>query len=68
VNPPDANPQTASPAGLGLELSGANTGTIGQDVSAITIQVTDVSGRCPSDYQASQAPQWDGNNVFSTGL
>jgi prepilin-type N-terminal cleavage/methylation domain-containing protein len=68
INAPDPNPITAPPAGLGLELSGANTGTIGQNLQMITIQVTDVSGRCPTDYQASQAPMWDGAWIFTQGL
>jgi type IV pilus assembly protein PilA len=51
---PDTNPETAVTAGLGLSLSGANTGTIGGTVQAITITVTDVSARCPSDYRQSQ--------------
>ena len=29
----------------------------------ITIQVTDLSGRCPADYQ-NASPHWDGNYVF----
>jgi len=52
-------------AELGLTPSGNNTVVLGDDIDAITITVTDGSGRCPADYQASQAPQWDGNNVFT---
>ena len=29
----------------------------------ITIQVTDISGRCPAEYQNAH-PQWDGNYIF----
>ena len=68
VNVPNADPTAATPAGLGMTLSGSNTGTIGQNLQAITIEVTDASGRCPTDYQASQQPQWDGNNVFSQNM
>ena len=38
---------------------------VGTDIDAITITVTDGSGRCPADYQASQAPQWNGSSVFT---
>ncbi len=65
VNPPDSNPVTAVTAGLGMTLSGANTGTIGGDVNAMTISVTDGSGRCPDDYQSSM-PDWDaGTNIYT---
>jgi hypothetical protein len=48
-----------------MELTNANTGTIGQDVQAMTVTVTDVSGRCPDDYQNS-VPGWDTNaNTYS---
>lgn len=67
VNLPSANPTAAAPAGLGMTLSGNNTGTIGGTVQAITIQVTDGSGRCPADYRASQAPSWTGS-IFSIGM
>jgi prepilin-type N-terminal cleavage/methylation domain-containing protein len=36
-----------------------NTATIGGNLSAITIAVVDVSGRCPADYQASNN-EWAG--------
>jgi len=65
---PGTNPETAKTAGLGLDLSGSNTGTIGADINNITISVTDVSGNCPDDYQSSQSPQWNGSNVFSSGM
>jgi len=65
---PDPDPETAATAGLGLTLSGTNTGTITGNIDAIIITVTDASGRCPSDYQASQSPQWSGGNVFTTGM
>jgi type IV pilus assembly protein PilA len=44
----------AQPAGLGLALSGNNTATIGGNIDAITIQVTDASNRCPLNYRTSQ--------------
>ena len=65
VNPPDSNPTTAVTAGLGMTLSGQNTGTIGGDVNAMTISVTDGSARCPDDYQNSM-PDWDGaTNIYT---
>jgi prepilin-type N-terminal cleavage/methylation domain-containing protein len=37
---------------------------IGADPNVhITILVTDISGRCPADYQNAH-PNWDGNHVF----
>ena len=68
VTLPDQNPETAPPTGLGMTLSGTNTGTIGTNLQAITITVNDASSRCPSDYQTSQSPQWDGNNTFTQGM
>ena len=53
VNAPDSDPTTGATIGLGMELTNNNTGTIGTDVQAMTITVTDVSGRCPDDYQDS---------------
>lgn len=56
-----------------LTLTGSNTFTIvpPADVNvAITITVTDASGRCPTDYQAGATPAqdpkgyWDGANVY----
>ena len=66
VNAPDPNPTVVTGSGgLELTLSGQNTGRIGQNVEAMTITVTDVSGRCPDDYQNSQ-PGWDStNNTFT---
>ena len=60
----------AKPAGLGLVMSGANTSTIGGGIDAITISVTDVSTRCPTDYRASQSPQWSSATpgVFTLGM
>ena len=46
--------------GLGLEMSNLNTATIGGNIDAITIAVTDVSGRCPQDYRTSQSDVWTG--------
>jgi len=68
VNMPDENPETDPDPGLGMELSGANTGTIGRNLQAITITINDASSRCPEDYQASQSPSWDGNNNFTQGM
>ena len=53
VDAPAADPTTAPVAGLGMELTNDNTGSIGQDVQAMTITVTDGSDRCPDDYQDS---------------
>ena len=53
---------------LGVDLSGSNTATVGGTINAISISVTDVSLNCPQDYQTSQSPQWDGSNVFTTGM
>jgi prepilin-type N-terminal cleavage/methylation domain-containing protein len=50
---------------LGIGTSNGNVVVLGTDIDAITITVTDTSGRCPSDYQTSQAPQWNGTNVFT---
>jgi prepilin-type N-terminal cleavage/methylation domain-containing protein len=58
---PDSDPTTAKPSGLGMELSGDNTADIGDDVQAMTITVTDGSGRCPDDYQSS-ADGWDSDD------
>ena len=60
TNAPDSDPTAAPASGLGMELSGDNTGTIGGDVQAMTITVTDGSGRCPDDYQDS-ADGWNSN-------
>ena len=65
---PAADPEAAAPAGLGMTLSGANTGTIGGTIQAITISITDASSRCPTDYQASQSPNWSGAWVFTQGM
>ena len=46
--------------GLGLEMSNLNTATIGGTIDAITISVTDVSNRCPTDYRTSQSDVWTG--------
>jgi prepilin-type N-terminal cleavage/methylation domain-containing protein len=68
IDLPDPDPETPPTAGLGLSLSGQNVAVIGGTIQAITISVTDVSGRCPTDYQASQSPQWSGANVFTQGM
>jgi len=46
-----------------LTLSGDNQGTITPAGSGFQIVVTDGSGRCPANYQAS-SPRWNGN-VYS---
>ena len=62
---PDSNPVTPASAGLGMELTNTNTGTIGGDVQAMTITITDGSGRCPDDYQTSVGG-WDSTaNTYS---
>jgi prepilin-type N-terminal cleavage/methylation domain-containing protein len=68
VNMVAADPTAAAPPGLGMTLSGNNTGTIGGNIQQITISVTDASGRCPADYQASQQPEWSGANVFTINM
>jgi prepilin-type N-terminal cleavage/methylation domain-containing protein len=60
----DADPETASPPGLGVTLSGSgaskNTGTIQGPTASITITVTDMSSNCPTNYR-------DSNNEWSSG-
>jgi prepilin-type N-terminal cleavage/methylation domain-containing protein len=68
VNAPAPDPTAVKPQGLEMELSGNNTGTIGQNLQMITIWVQDASSRCPDDYQASQQPDWDGGYIFTQGL
>jgi len=68
VSLPDTDPETAPTAGLGVDLSGANTATLGTDLQAITISVYDGSQRCPTDYQQSQSPNWDGAWTFTQGM
>jgi type IV pilus assembly protein PilA len=55
-----------TPAGLGLTLSGTNTGTISGTVNAIVVTVTDGSGRCPATYTGTQ-PDWNGS-VFTLNM
>jgi type II secretory pathway pseudopilin PulG len=53
---PEGDPVTE----LGIQLSGSNTANVSGNVNAITIVVTDGSGRCPDDYMDSQsAAGWD---------
>jgi type IV pilus assembly protein PilA len=56
-----------SVANLGITLSGSdssrNTSTISGPTSSISITVTDGSGNCPDNYQASN-DEWN-NNVFT---
>jgi prepilin-type N-terminal cleavage/methylation domain-containing protein len=44
---------------LGATLSGLNTGTVSGNTDSITITVSDASGNCPPEYQASQSDEWD---------
>ena len=53
---------------LGLTPSGTNGVALGGSIDAITITVTDGSGRCPAGYQTSQSPQWSGGNVFTLSM
>ena len=60
-----------------ITLTGTNSFTISAAApnTAITITVTDASGRCPNDYQtgnpvagggaAGTGQGWDGNNVYT---
>jgi prepilin-type N-terminal cleavage/methylation domain-containing protein len=53
---------------LGITMSGANTATLGGTIDAISISVTDASGRCPTDYMASQT-DWDSaTRVFNKSM
>ena len=60
---PGSNPAADLPTGLGITLSGTNTGTIAGPTEAITITITDGSDNCPDNYQNSN-PEWD-SNVFT---
>ena len=40
-------------------VSDGNSATISGNTDSITITVTDGSGNCPPDYQASQSAEWD---------
>jgi len=44
------------------KLTGENTGTISGGVSAIVIDITDMSGRCPSDYRKANT-EWIVNDA-----
>ncbi len=55
---PTGSATVSKPLGLGLTLSNDNTASIGGTIDSIVISVTDVSGRCPSDYRQSQADVW----------
>ncbi|CAB1084520.1 hypothetical protein D1AOALGA4SA_12036 [Olavius algarvensis Delta 1 endosymbiont] len=63
-----ANTTLVTFAQLGINASGTNTVVVGGTIDAITITVTDGSGRCPANYQASQAPDWSGANVFTKSM
>nr|WP_269719161.1 prepilin-type N-terminal cleavage/methylation domain-containing protein [Desulfosudis oleivorans] len=63
----DANGKTY----VGTELSNGNTWDVdATNMDNIVIEVTDVSGRCPDDYQtamdATVSPRgyWDGNSLY----
>jgi prepilin-type N-terminal cleavage/methylation domain-containing protein len=45
----------AAAAPLIVKMSGTNTGTVGGTITAITISVVDVSGRCPQKYRDAMA-------------
>lgn len=57
---------TIATGDVGYSPSGTNTFTISttDPIENITISVTDGSGRCPTDYQASVSG-WDGSNVYT---
>ncbi|MCI5157964.1 MAG: type II secretion system protein [Candidatus Electrothrix sp. AUS1_2] len=40
------------------KLTGQNTGSLSGGVSAIIIQITDGSGRCPTDYRKANSAEW----------
>jgi len=44
-----------------------NTATIGGTMAAITITVTDTSGRCPAAYQNNQS-NWNGTGLFTKSM
>ena len=54
---------------LVVTTTGGNTFTLAATApnTAITVTVTDASGRCPADYQAALA-EWDGANVYTKVL
>jgi prepilin-type N-terminal cleavage/methylation domain-containing protein len=45
-------------------VSNGNSATISGSTDSITITVTDGSGNCPPDYQASQSVEWS-NDVYT---
>ena len=45
-------------------VSDGNSATISGNTDSITITVTDGSGNCPPDYQASQSVEWT-NDVYT---
>ena len=59
----------AAAAPLNVKLSGTNTGTVGGTITAITISVVDVSGRCPQKYRdamvyvAGTKDGWNGTTL-----
>ena len=58
----------AKPTGLGLTLSGANTGTVSGNIDAIVITVTDGSGRCPTDYQTANTDIWTAVSIVEKSM
>lgn len=61
LNASNLGPNLGSINGIPVaKLTGQNTGTLSGGVSAIVIEITDGSGRCPTDYQAASS-EWDGN-------
>ena len=61
VGAPHSDPTEPKANGLGMDLSGTNSASIGGDVQAMTITVTDGSERCPDDYQTS-ADGWNASD------
>lgn len=63
-------PTTAVALGMSATLSNANTWVVGGTIDAITITVTDVSGRCPTDYTTAStvtnSPKgyWNSGSTF----
>jgi len=55
-----AHTALATSADTGLTMSNGNTASVGGTVQAITITVTDTSGRCPADY-TGQVNNWTGS-------
>jgi type IV pilus assembly protein PilA len=65
---------TADPtiAGLNMQLSGDNTGTLAYvntaNTQTITVTITDGSGRCPLDYRTAAAAQGTSWGTAAVGV